>query len=318
MKKNVLITNIDDNIGYALSSKISHRSANIFALYPEGEDPEKYSHLKGKVTLIPLSVSNTLILKKHLLLNEYDTIIHIPDFHSNPHKSRKALRRANVFATQQIIEFCLSNKAKLIYCSSVAIYGDSPFELPSHDRSEKIIFGYRAKMIAEIESLIELNRLKGLRAVIFRPAFLYGENCCGFFQTLVKMIRYRILPKVNERIYIHLCSIKLLINLLEQAITNDKSLGKNYNIADEEPVILRELVNFISNNIHKKDYKTFFQLNLYVGRNIARLLHKFHLNSAGKFLERLTHNWFYDIEDLERDFVIHKHNTFIDISDTLN
>jgi len=248
MKKNVLITNIDDNIGYALSSKISHRSANIFALYPEGEDPEKYSHLKGKVTLIPLSVSNTLILKKHLLLNEYDTIIHIPDFHSNPHKSRKALRRANVFATQQIIEFCLSNKAKLIYCSSVAIYGDSPFELPSHDRSEKIIFGYRAKMIAEIESLIELNRLKGLRAVIFRPAFLYGENCCGFFQTLVKMIRYRILPKVNERIYIHLCSIKLLINVLEQAITNDKSLGKNYNIADEEPVILRELVNFISNN----------------------------------------------------------------------
>lgn len=318
MKKNVLITNIDSYIGSTLSNKINCRNYNVFAFYPEGENQDKYANKCGGVTLIPLSMSNILILKKHLQLNNYDTVIHIPDFHANPNKGRKTLRRANVFATEQLIEFCLEKKAKFIYCSSVAIYGNSPFELPSHDRSEKIIFGHRAKMIAEIESLIERNRLKGLKAVILRPSIIYGKNCCGFFKFLVKLIRFRLLPKVNERIYIHLCSIDLLVNILEQAISNNTSLGKNYNVADEEPVILKELIDFISNKINHKKYRTILQLNLYIGRNISTLLYKFNLVFGGNFLERLTHNWFYDTEDLSRDFSVHKVNTFIAISEILN
>ncbi len=318
MKKNVLITNLNSNIGLALCNKISCRSYNIFAFYPEGDDSDKYSELKGKMSLIPLTISNTLILKKHFSLNQYDTIIHIPDFHRNPNRGRKALRIANVFATQQIIEYCLKSKAKLIYCSSVAIYGNSPFELPSHDRTEKVIFGYRAKMIAEIESLIEQNRLKGLQAVILRPSQLYGNKCCGFFNTLVKLIKYKILPKINERIYVHLCSIDLLINILEQAINNDNVLGKNYNVADFEPVILKELINYISKKQNKKNYKTIFQLNLYIGRNLANLFYRFNFVFGGNFLERLTHNWFYDIEDLTRDFNVQKVNTFMAISEILD
>lgn len=318
MKRNVLITNLNSNIGLALASKISNRSYNLFAFYPEGDDPEKYAAFKDRIALIPLSISNIITLRKHLTLNHYDTVIHIPDFHTNFNKSRRALRIANVFATQQIIEYCLASKAKLIYCSSVAIYGNSPFELPSHDRTEKIVFGHRAKMIAEIESLIEQNRLKGLHAVILRPAILYGDNCCGFFKTLVTLIKYRLLPRVNERIYVHLCSIDLLIDIIEQAIINDNVLGKNYNVADYEPVILKELVDYISNRLNKKNYSTIFQLNLYVGRHWANLFYQFNFVFGGNFLERLTHNWFYDVEDLLNDFNVHKVNTFMAISEILD
>ena len=317
MKKKILITNIDCYIGQALSNKINFRSYNVCAFYPAGVNPEKYSHLKDRITLIPLSLVNTPILKKHLQLNDYDIIIHIPDYHANPNKSRRVLRKTNVFATQQIIEFCLKKKAKLIYCSSVGIYGNSPTELPSHDQTEKIILGHRAKMIAEIESLIERNRLKGLRAIILRPAILYGKNCGGFFSVLVRLIKHRLLPKIGERIYIHLCSIDLLVNILEQAISNDKSIGKNYNVADKEPVILEDIINFISNQIHHRDYKTIFLLNVYIGRNIAILFYKFNWVFAGNFVERITHNWFYDIEDLERDFSVNQVNTFIAISELL-
>ena len=318
MKKNVLITNLNSKIGLELCNKISNRSYNIFAFYQEGVDPNRYVDLKDKISLIPLSISNTLILRKHLSLNHYDTIIHIPDFHNNFNRSRKALGIENVFSNQQNIENCLINNTKLIYCSSVAIYGNSPFELPSHDRTEKIVFGHRAKMVAEIESLIEQNRLKGLKSIILRPAILYGNNCCVFFKTLVRLIKYKLLPKVNERIYVHLCSIDLLVDILEQAISNDKALSKNYNVADYEPIILKELIDYISNRVNKKNYTTIFQLNLYIGRNLANLFYRLSFVFAGNFLERLTHNWFYDIEDLTRDFNVHKVNTFMAISEILD
>lgn len=318
MKKNVLITNLNSYIGLSLCNQMSNRSNNLFGFYNEGDAPEKYADLKDKICLIPLTISNILSLKKHLLLNSYDTVIHIPDFHNNPNRSRKKLRRANVFATQQIIEFCLNAKAKLIYCSSVAVYGNSPIELPSHDRTEKIVFGYRAKIILEIESLIEQNRLKGLKAVILRPAVMYGKGYSGFINILKKLIKYKLLPKVNERIYIHLCSIKLFIDILEQAITNEEAIGKNYNVADYEPIILTELTNYISNKMRKRDYKTIFLLNLYVGRNIANLLYKLNYVFGGNFMERLTHNWFYDIEDLIKDFSVQKVNTFMEISEILD
>jgi nucleoside-diphosphate-sugar epimerase len=115
-----------------------------------------------------------------------------------------------------------------------------------------------------------------------------------------------------------LCSIDLLANILEQAISNDTALGKNYNVADDEPVIIKELIDFISNKVNHKDYRTIILLNLYIGRNISTLFYKFNLAFAGNFLERLTHNWFYDTEDLDRDFSVNKVNTFISISEILN
>ena len=317
MKKKILITNFSSYIGKALCRQISSKNYDLYAFYPEGEDPRRYAAISDKISLIPLSIDNTLILKKHFELNDYDTVLHIPDFHSSSNKSRYKLRISNVFALQQVMEYCLRAKANLIYCSSVAIYGNSPFELPSNDQTEKIVFGRRAKMIAEMESLIERNRLKGLKAVIIRPSILYGKDCCGFMKVLIRLIRYRLLPNVNERIYIHLCNINLVANILEKAITNEHALGKNYNVADDEPVILKELVNFINKQLHHKNYKTVFVLNLYIGRNIANLFYRLNWPFGGNFIERLTHNWFYDTEDLERDFNVPKYNTFTGISEMI-
>ncbi len=314
MRKKVLITNLQSYIGSKFCSGISNKGCDYYAFYPEGQDPQKYASISKKILLIPLNLANTLILKKHFQMNDYDTIIHIPDFHANLKKSRNHLRIANVFSTQQIIEYCLKSGAKLIYCSSVAIYGNSPFELPSNDLSEKIIFGHRTKMIAEIESNIERSRLKGLQAIILRPAIIYGQGSTGFFATLMKLVKYRLLPKVNERIYIHLCNIELLNTIIAKAIFNEDVYGKNYNVADKEPVILKELLDFISYQYRKKDYKTILQLNLYIGRNIANLFYRLNWSFAGNFMERITHNWFYDIEDLEKDFSFTKTDTFSSIT----
>lgn len=318
MKKKVLITNLQSYIGAKYSASISNKSCEYYAFYPEGDDPQKYATINSRIILIPLNLSNTQTLKKHFQMNDYDTIIHIPDFHSNHNKSRKYLRIANVFSTQQVIEYCLKAGSKLIYCSSVVIYGNSPFELPSNDLSEKIIFGHRTKMIAEIESLIERNRLKGLKAVILRPAIIYGKEARGFFITLMKLIKYRLLPKINDRIYIHLCDINLLTSIISKAIYAENIYGKNYNVADKEPVILKDLIDYVSNQISRKDYKTILQVNLYIGRNIANLFYRLNWVFGGNFMERLTHNWFYDIEDLERDFSIPLTDTFSSISKMLD
>lgn len=317
MRKKVLITNLDSYIGHELISKIRHKSYDLFAFYPSGQVTDCYADIKDKVSLIPLTIGNTLILKKHLSLNQYDTIIHIPEFHTQRSNNRVSGRVANVFATQQIIEYCLLTEATLIYCSSVSIYGNTPFELPSHDLSEKVVFGYRAKMVAEIESLIEQNRLKGLQAVILRPSLLYGVKSKGFVRTLIRLVKLNLLPTINQRIFIHLCNVNLLVSVLEEAITNEQCLGKNYNVADSEPVILNDLINYIKKFQKNKNYKTFLILNLYIGRNLANLFYKFKFTYGGYFFERLTHNWFYDIEDLVRDFTINKVDTIPAISEVI-
>lgn len=318
MKKRVLITNLDSYIGQELVSKIRYKSYDIFAFYPAGQLTDRYSEFKDKISLLPLTISNTLILKKHLSLNQYDTIIHIPEFHTKRCNNRTSGRIANVFATQQIIEHCLQTGATLIYCSSVSVYGNTPFELPSHDLSEKVAIGYRAKMVAEIESIIEQNRLKGLKAVILRPSLLYGINSKGFVRTLINLIKLNLLPKTTHRTFIHLCNIDLLVSVLEQAITNEECIGRNYNVADSEPVILNDLLNYIKKFLANKKYKTALILNLYIGRNLANLFYRFNFTYGGYFLERLTHNWFYDIEDLVRDFTINRVDTIPAISDVIN
>ncbi|OQY39242.1 MAG: hypothetical protein B6226_02210 [Candidatus Cloacimonetes bacterium 4572_65] len=316
--KRILVTDILGYIGSSFGSKLRNKSYEITGIVPVGCDPKKYADLVDTIKILPIAMTNIYSLKNHLNQNEYDIIVHIPKYHDRTSLSKKNFRVANVHASEQFVEYCLKNDSRLIYCSSTEVFGNTPNELPTNDHTEKVSDTYRAKCILEIELIIERNRLKGLRAVILRPSVIYGESSPGFSRIFIRSIKYRLIPNINNRIYIHFTNIKLLVNVLEKALTNEQCIGSNYNVADDEPLLIGEFIKYVSTVLQVKGYSSTKVRSLYAIKSIVSVLHFLKLFKYERNLELICNNWFFDIMPMREDFRVVRFKTLPAFSVAIN
>ena len=310
MKKRILITNVLSYIGNTFCRNIKHKNFEIVGIVPLGIDPKKYEDLKQLIDIVPLAISDSSSVKDYLGRNDYDVIFHIPDYYLHRFNSKKKLRKANVIAAIQLSEYCLKSGALLIHVSSTNVFGTSPEELPAYFKTKDVMLNKVANIMIENEVHIEKNRLKGLKSIVLRHSILYGEGCQGFAKLFTRLIKNRVLPLINERIYIQLTNILLLVDIMEQSITNLDAVGNNYNVVDYEPVTVGDLTQFTNRLLnHQKKYSEFHSLNIYVGRKIAKILYILRLCKSARFFHMLTNNWFFDTENLKRDFNSPRYNT---------
>jgi hypothetical protein len=94
-------------------------------------------------------------------------------------------------------------------------------------------------------------------------------------------------------------------------LLTDKSTitGKAYNIADVEPVQLKDLVNFISRQIRNTNYPKLLTVDshiLAIGENLARLV-KSELYISR--FELISHSWFYAVSEAYIDLDLPTHYT---------
>lgn len=309
MGKKVLVTNLLSYLGRSLINEYHTKNNEWYGIVPPKTNPKKYRDISNRVKVIELSLTDIEAFRSFLAENYFDVVIVFPVMSLKKEFFRSKRRIANVYIIQQIVDYCINNDSRLIFSYSLIDFGCYTDELPVYTKTKKITTTYNTLIIKECEHIIERNRLKGLKAVIFCPSCIYGKGAIGFPRTLARFVQLGLFPLVRENIYVHFANVRLLMEVIEQAIDNKVCLGNNYIVADDEPIILDKLVNFISLNTHYKKYSSLHNMNIYIARNIAWFCRKIKFHGIASFWERVSHSWFYDIDNLKRDFKIAKIET---------
>lgn len=292
----ILITGITGFVGAAVLQKILPLGHEIWALVRPGTGETRYQDFIGKVHIEAISLSDIDILRAFLGNHEFDMIMHIGALRGGRKASREEYYRSNVASTEQFVDYCLKSDARLIFCSSVGVFGAIPSELPANAQTPKNPDNYYHYTKIEAEKIIGKAVLHGLRAMIIRPSIIYGKGDHGFPFQLVKMVAGYKFLLIKKRVWLHLCHIDALVAAFTWAITHDFPAGLSINVADREPVQLSALVDFISRQLHNKNYPRTLSLDrifFSMGEKLARLLKSELWISR---FELISQSWFYDVQ----------------------
>ncbi|HOQ77293.1 MAG TPA: NAD(P)-dependent oxidoreductase [Candidatus Cloacimonas sp.] len=293
----LLITGITGFIGRNVLRELMNTCPDysITALVRPQTHPNRYSEFGKDLRIIEIDLADTASLKEFLFTNEFDTILHIGALRGGRKFPKETYLRSNVYSTGQMVEYCLAKEARLIYCSSVGVFGAIPQELPAGPETEKNPDNYYHYTKIESERIINRAILNGLKASIIRPSIAYGEGDFGFPYQLVKLVDKYMFPLINRPIWIHLCHIDALVKAFVYLATNEWKSGLTLTIADREPVRLQALVDFISRQLHNKNYPgalTFDRIFFAWGEKLARMLKNELWISR---FELISKSWFYDV-----------------------
>lgn len=295
----LLITGITGLIGRSVLEQIlqRHLDYQVTAIIRPGTDPDRYTQFASQIDLIQLDLADIHGLKKFLQDSEFDLILHIGALRGGRKFSHTEYLRSNLLSTQQMVEYCKNSDRKLIFCSSVGVFGAIPQELPANNQSPRNPDNYYHFTKIEAEKAINRAALNGLNAAILRPSITYGRGDFGFPYQLVRMIKAHRFPMINKRVWIHLCHIDTITNAFIWLLTNEFRPGLALNVADREPVQLNDLVNFISRQVHNKSYHPLLTIDRKFfrwGEAIARLLKNELWVSRFQLISR---SWFYSVAE---------------------
>jgi len=291
-----LITGITGLVGRNVLNEFlaKYPDYNICAFVRPGTDAKRYLDVRAKIRIVYIDLADTESLKDFLFTNEFDTIIHIGAIRGGRRFKRQEYIRSNISSTEQMVEYCLAKNARLIYCSSVGVFGAIPTELPAGAETEKNADNLYHWTKIESERIINKAILNGLIAAVVRPSITYGQGDFGFPYQLVKLVKRYIFPMIHRRTWIHLTHIDSLVQAFLWLTENTWKSGLTLIVADREPVQLSALVDFISRQVHGKNYPRFLVFDRYLfawGERLARLLKNELWISR---FELISKSWFYD------------------------
>ncbi len=192
--------------------------------------------------------------EEELKTRHFDTVFHIGAIRGGGRVSRKIYNRVNVEATARLAEIASKKSARFIYCSSVGVFGAIPKQLPPTEFTERQRDNYYhyTKIVAE-ETLHALQQ-EGLQVVIIRPSITYGLDDFGFPYSLINMVNKGIFLNCAASVKINMVDIHTLTQAFINAATLSVKNGSAYNVCDRTPVALKELVNFISQQLFHTNY----------------------------------------------------------------
>jgi len=295
----LLITGVTGLIGKSVLNSILKEQLDyeITALIRPNTALERFSSFRSSVELAQIDLADTERLYDYLKKNSFDVIMHIGALRGGRKFPRDIYIKANYYSTEQFVEHCQKHGSRFIYCSSVGVFGVIPKELPATNETERNPDSLYHWTKIESERIINQAVLKGLNAAILRPSITYGPGDYGFPYQMVKLVQKKLFPIINKRIWIHLCNVNTITRAFLWLLKNEYTPGLALNVADREPVQLRNLVDFISREIHGKNYNTILKLdrNLFaLGESIARKLKNELWTSR---FQLISHSWFYYVDN---------------------
>lgn len=295
---NILITGISGFVGKETATELLKKPENkITGLIRPQTDTSRIAAFQNLVNFVHIDLCDIHSLKTFLDTSNFDAVIHIGALRGGRPDSKDKYYLANVEATSVIAHYCLKNNAKLIYCSSVGVFGAIPSELPANENTPRKNDNYYHFTKIRSEEIINELYQKGLKAIIIRPAITYGKGDFGFPYTLCKLVDKKLMLLPHKDVYIHLTNVHELAKAFAHSLDPDIPNASKFIIADKNPVKLSELVDLISLNIHNKAYpksrvipSIFFKL----ATNIAKFFKSEIFISR---FELISQSWFYDVEN---------------------
>ena len=301
--KKALLTGTAGFIGHHLARKLRQNGFQVTGVIrptSKRRQINKFSN-SGDTTFLEVDLSDRIAIKRQLEKNTWDCIFHLGAVRGGRNVSRRDYFQVNVEATEEIGEFARKTGTKLVFCSSVGVYGAIPQILPAQINTpfqDDNFYHY-----TKIEAERRLQRLvsQGLDCTIIRPAITYGEGDYGFPYMLVKLIDRGAFFLPFTAVKIHLADVDMLCEAFVAAAERSLTPGSICNVADLEPVELKSLVDFICLQLKNRTYpnwKRLPRLGFRLGEKAADLLNSDLWKAR---FELISRSWYYDVSSVGKE-----------------
>jgi len=291
--KNIVITGGLGFIGGALMMKLIKHDYKIYLIVRPNKDiPIEYK--KENIHPIYVDLQNSKKLYEKLKDKEWDTIFHLGALRGGKKYDRRTFYKVNVKATETLAKLSIKKNAKMVYCSSVGVFGAIPRQLPADENCIKITDNFYHFTKIKSESILKSLKDKGLRYVVIRPSITYGVGDTGFPYRMISMIDRGILVLSSKSVLIHLTNLELLVEAFLNAAKMNIENGNCYIIADKAPIEIKDLSDFITKKLNKKH--GYIILPSFVFRACEFLASRILKNDLWKArFQLLSRDWYYNV-----------------------
>ena len=196
------------------------------------------------------------IEKKELMIDackDMELVFHCAAFPS-PWGNFEKFYQTNVIGTRNVVQACIENKVKrLVYVSTPSIYFDygSRMNVKEDDPLPEPISNYAAtKRLAEEE--IDKGFADGLPVISIRPRAIFGPADTVIFPRLIPRLKSGRLPIIGDgENVVDLTYIENVVDaLILCAESPSNTLGKKYNITNDEPVKIWKLIDRLCDELN--------------------------------------------------------------------
>jgi nucleoside-diphosphate-sugar epimerase len=205
------------------------------------------ARLKGhnNLEIIQGDIKDEALLGK--AVSGVDRVFHLASVHLSIATADEEYRRVNVEATRKLLEISSKkNVARFVHCSTVGIYGkikNPPANEQSACAPESI---YDITKLEGERQALQFYRETSFPVVVVRPAWVYGPRCPRTFKLFRSIARGRFMFVGDGKSLRHCIYVADLVEALELCAEVEKAVGQIYNMADNETVSKRELVEKIA------------------------------------------------------------------------
>ena len=222
-------------------------------------------------------------------------VIHIAALTGEGKGSRKDYERVNVQGTESLLAASHRYRVdKFIYCSSVGVFGTIPTDAPADPTTrlnpDNVYHWSKLRAEKRVHDFIA----RGLNAFIIRPTIAYGPRDRGFPFILTRLVQKKLLFLPFKGNQIHLVSASSLAEMFLRVLKKDGLSNRAFIAADEGPVALRDLVNWIHSFYFGREYPRFLKIPNGVFGAFETISRMGRCTQWVGRIQRLSKDWFFD------------------------
>ena len=261
--KHYLVTGASGFVGTHQVNALVEKGFRVTACDLADSDGGKFAGTGVK--FVPVDITRKFTLDG--LMEDVDVVMHVAAIfdYSAPWN---ILKRVNVKGTRNVCEAAAEQGVKKLVCfSSCDIYGD-PAHIPAdehckvrptHDYGESKFLGEREAFRVSVTG--------GLPVTVLRPAAPYGPGSNHGAVLLLNMLYKGILPGIpgDGKARIHLVHVEDVVNAAIFLAGHPDSAGQEYNLSDDTPMELREVLSYAAGLLDKR------MPELHIPRQVAEM-----------------------------------------------
>ena len=309
----VLITGGTGFIGGKLLERLVETTAGeIVLLVRPGTARSRYARFEDagvKIEMVAMHERDAI--KRLFDSRRFDVVYHIAAVRGGRPFSRQVYFSSNVMATEHIAREVANQGGRLVYCSSVGVFGAIPQRLPADESTPRQGDSYYHYTKIVAEERLRAMVADGLDVVIVRPTVTYGTGDYGFPYLLIKLIDSGMFVHCSRDVEIHIGDVQVLAEAFMRAAEVDVPSGSAYIVTDRRPVPLRALVDSISQQLRGKSYPRWKKLPDMAFDLAAFTSDKLMKSDRWRIrFQLISRSWYYDVGLTQRDLGL-------DLADTL-
>jgi nucleoside-diphosphate-sugar epimerase len=297
--------------GKLLEQLVETTAAQIVLLVRPGTVRSRYARFEEAGVKIEMAAMDQQEALERLFTSyRFDVVYHVAAIRGGRPFPRRAYFSSNVMATEHIGREVAKQGGRLVFCSSVGVFGAIPQALPADESTPRHGDSYYHYTKIVAEERLRAMVVDGLDVIIIRPVITYGTGDYGFPYSLISLVDSGVFVHCSRDVKIHLGDVQVLAEAFMRAAEVNVPSGSAYVVGDSEPVRLRALVDSISHQLRDQPYLRWKKLPGIAFDLASFAFDKLLKNDPWKIrFQLVSRSWYYDIGPTQRDLEINLANT---------